>query len=116
MTTEHDEQVAVINWFRLQHKKLILFASANGGMRNIGTAVRLKQSGVLAGVSDLFLMKPSALYHGLFIEMKAIKGRVSDEQLYFIEAAQDQGYAACVCYGFDDAQAVITKYLHDEKV
>ena len=112
--SEHDEQVALINWFRYHSPKYILFSIPNGGMRNIGTAIKLKREGALAGVSDLFLMKANAKYHGLFIEMKALKGKVSDEQKYFIEQAKEQGYAAEVCYGFEQAQSVILKYLHDE--
>lgn len=110
---EHQIQVAVVTWFRLQHPKLILFAIPNGGMRNIGTAVKLKSEGVLAGVADLFLMSPNINHHGLFIEMKVAKGKVSEQQKYFLEQAKAQGYAACVCYSFEEAQAAINNYLHN---
>lgn len=111
--SEYDEQVAVINWFRIQFPKLILFAIPNGEYRHIATAIKLKKSGVVAGVSDLFLMKPSGKYHGLFIEMKQKKGIVSDKQKYFLEQAELQGYATCVCYSFEEAQSKITKYLQN---
>jgi hypothetical protein len=110
---EHQIQVAVITWFRLQHPKLIMFAIPNGGMRNIGTAIKLKNEGVLAGVADLFLMSPNATSHGLFIEMKAAKGKLSNQQKYFLEQAKTSGYATCVCYSFEEAQAAITNYLHN---
>lgn len=110
---EHQEQVALIKWFRMQYPRLIMFAIPNGGVRNIVTAIKLKDEGVLAGVSDLFLMKANATHHGLFIEMKAAKGKVSDTQKYFIEQARAQGYAACVCFGFEEAQAAINNYLRD---
>jgi hypothetical protein len=45
--------------------------------------------------------------------MKAAKGKVSDQQKYFLEQAKAQGYSVCVCHSFDEAQAVINKYLHD---
>lgn len=110
---EHQEQAALIHWFRLQHPKYIIFAIPNGGVRNIGTAIKLKNEGVLAGVADLFLMVANKTHHGLFIEMKAAKGKVSDQQKYFIEQAHAQGYAACVCYGFDQAKDAITNYLQN---
>ena len=110
---EHQIQVAVITWFRLQYPKLIMFAIPNGGVRNIGTAVKLKNEGVLAGVADLFLMSPNATSHGLFIEMKAAKGKVSDQQKYFLEQAKAQGYSTCVCHSFDEAQAAILCYLRN---
>ena len=114
-TTEHQEQVAVINWFRLQYKQYAnyLFAIPNGGIRNIRTAVKLKKEGVLAGVSDLFLMIPMNGYHGLWIEMKSIDGRVSNSQKEFMGAATLMGYPAIVCYGFEDAKNAINNYLQN---
>jgi hypothetical protein len=90
-----------------------MFAVPNGGVRNIGTAVKLKNEGVLAGVADLFLMQSNKTHHGMFIEMKAAKGKVSEQQKYFLEQAKAKGYAACVCYSFEEAQAAITNYLHN---
>jgi hypothetical protein len=110
---EHQIQVAVVTWFRMQYPKLILFAIPNGGMRNMGTAIKLKNEGVLAGVADLFLMSPNKTHHGLFIEMKAAKGKLSDSQKYFLEQAKAIGYASCVCYSFNEAQAAINNYLHN---
>jgi len=110
---EHQEQKALIQWFRMQYPKLIMFAIPNGGQRNIVTAMKLQAEGVLAGVADLFLMQPIGKYHGLFIEMKSAKGKVSDQQAYFIEQANLLGYKAIVCYGFDQAAAEIMKYLRD---
>jgi len=111
--TEHQEQVALIKWFRVQHPKLIMFAIPNGGARHIVTAMNLKAEGVLSGVSDLFLMKATSKYHGMFIEMKTKKGKLSPVQKYFIEQAELQGYKAIVTHGFEEAQAGIQNYLID---
>ena len=42
----------LVQWFRLQHPKQTkcLFAIPNGGVRNIGTAIKLKREGVVPGV------------------------------------------------------------------
>jgi hypothetical protein len=111
--TEHAEQVATVTWFRLQHKKYAkcLFSIPNGGVRHIGTAVKLKAEGGMAGVPDLFLMIPAAEYHGLFIEMKVKGGKVSSSQKEFMTVATAMGYKAVVCYGFDEAKDAITNYL-----
>ena len=113
--TEHQEQIAVITWFRLQYKQYAsyLFAIPNGGVRNIGTAVKLKKEGVLAGVPDLFLMIPKNGFHGLWIEMKVKGGRISDSQKQFMGAATLMGYPAIVCYGFDEAKNAINDYLQN---
>ena len=115
--SEHQEQVMLITWFRMQYKqyKYHLFSIPNGGSRHIVTATNLKAEGVLAGVSDLFLMIPKGEYHGMFIEMKAKTGSVSDKQKEFMAAASSMNYLAVVCYGFDEAKNAITKYLQEGK-
>lgn len=111
--SEHQEQKALIQWFRMQYPRYrkYLWAIPNGGARHIRTAMTLKEEGVLAGVSDLFLMVPKGVHHGMFIEMKAKGGRVSDTQKEFIDAATLVGYAAVVCYGFDEAKKEVENYL-----
>ena len=96
--SEHQEQCLLINWFRLQYKQYSkhLFSIPNGGSRHIVTAVNLKAEGVLAGVSDLFLMIPKGEYHGMFIEMKAKAGKVSDSQKEFMAAASSMNYKTVV--------------------
>lgn len=115
--SEHQEQVMLITWWRMQYKqyKYHLFSIPNGEYRHIATAVKLKRSGVLAGVSDLFLMIPKNGYHGMWIEMKAKTGSVSDSQKEFMAAASSMNYLAVVCYGFDEAKDAITKYLQERK-
>lgn len=115
MQNEHLEQVAVITWFRAQFPKLIMFAIPNAAKRSPQLANYMKAEGMLAGVADLFLMKPNSKYHGLFIEMKAEKGLVSEKQEYFLQQARHFGYQAVVCKGFEQAQAEIIKYLRDSE-
>lgn len=112
--TEHAEQANLIQWWRYQHPKFAkcLWAIPNGGVRNIGTAVKLKAEGVTAGVPDLFLMIPKKAWHGLFIEMKIKGGKVSDSQKEFMETANSLGYLSVVCFGFDDAKNAINAYLN----
>jgi len=111
--TEHQEQSLLIKWFRLQHKAFAkcLWAIPNGGMRNMGTAIKLKQEGVIAGVPDLFLMIPKNGWHGMFIEMKAKGGKLQPNQQEFMGIATLLGYQSVVCYGFEDAKDLIQEYL-----
>ncbi len=111
--TEHTEQVATVTWFRYQYPKFAkcLWAIPNGSQRHIVAAVKLKAEGVMAGVSDCFLMIPKAGWHGLFIEMKVKGGKLSDSQKEFMGLATLMGYQAVVCYGFDEAKDAITEYL-----
>ena len=119
--TEHQEQVAVIQWFRLQYKKYsgYLFAIPNGAHLAGDSRMRaikmnnMKAEGFTNGVSDLFLMIPTFHHHGLFIEMKAKGGKVSDSQKEFMSNASGMNYATVVCYGFEEAKKEINNYLHD---
>jgi VRR-NUC domain. len=114
--TEHQEQVSLIKrceWNRSKYPELaLLFAVPNGGDRNVIVASKLKAEGVKAGVPDLCLPIPRGPYHGLWIEMKKIKGsRTSKVQKGWIQALRGQGYAAEVAKGADEAWNIIVEYL-----
>lgn len=112
---KHNEDILQANcvkWFRYQYPKLTLFSIPNGGNRNIREAVRLKSTGVLAGVADLFLMKANNSYNGLFIEMKVAKGKQSVPQNEFELKAKHENYQYIVCRSFDEFKITIENYLN----
>lgn len=117
---EHNEQVAVVKWFKLQYPSMAnnLFSIPNGSHLAGNTLQRCKQmqslksEGLLPGVSDLFLMYPNNQHHGLFIEMKRKKGgSTSKAQRDFIKNAVNHGYQAKVCHGADEAISIIKDYM-----
>ena len=97
---EHHIQVAICQYLDLV--KIPFFAVANGGMRNIIVAKKLKAEGVKAGVADLFLMIPNKIFHGLFIEVKTPVGRQQPSQKDFEKIAFDSGYCYEVVRSLDD--------------
>jgi hypothetical protein len=106
------QQICVI-WFRLQYPKLAnrLFAIPNGGHRSKVTAAILKAEGVMAGVSDLFLSVPKNGFGGMWIEMKAPGGRLSDIQQQFI--SEHKGvYECAVCYNVEQFISAVNNYLN----
>lgn len=113
---EDAEQIALMQWasmatiggYRIAD---YLFAIPNGGKRNAREAARLKRMGVKAGVSDLFLPIPRGPAHGLWIELKAGKGKPSDSQTEWLGRMAEQGYATSVCLGWDAARRAITAYM-----
>ena len=113
--TEHNEQVKLFQWAKMQSSKhpqlSMMFAVPNGGQRNIVTATKLKAEGVKSGVPDIFLAFPSNTAHGLFIEMKSKKGKISENQKEWLGALSSSGYLCVICYSFSEAQQVIIKYL-----
>ncbi len=64
-----------------------------------------------SGVPDLVLPVARSCYHGLYIELKAMDGTVSDKQGEWIDNLRIQGYCAIVCYGADETISAIEKYL-----
>ena len=118
--TEHQEQVAVIQWFNVQHKALKgrLIAVPNGahlaGSQKLRCAkmARMKAEGLSPGFPDLFLPVARGGFHGLAIEMKRVKGSAtSKEQQDWLEWLTAQGYMAVLCKGADAAIETIKGYL-----
>ena len=80
------------------------------------TAFKLKQIGVKSGVPDICLPVARGGCHGLYIEMKRRnEGKATDNQKTWIAALREEGYAAGVCRGMEDAKRVILAYLEREK-
>lgn len=79
---EHRLQKSCVEWFNAAYPKYAkgLFAVPNGGRRDVVTAKRLKDEGVLAGVADLILSISRGGFNMLCIEMKTPKGRQSENQ------------------------------------
>lgn len=113
---EEAEQTCLFRWAAYSlgaHPELkLLHAIPNGGKRSKSEAARMKAAGVKAGVPDMFLPVARGGSHGLYIELKRIKGgRVSAEQLAWMEELTREGYTCAVCHGWEEARKVIQTYL-----
>ena len=118
--TEHAEQAALIDWCidnlgRYPSLHLI-HAIPNGVMLGGGRvgAIRmnnLKAEGLRPGVSDLFLPVARGGYFGMYIEMKAKGGSLSENQREFIAAAEAEGYYCCVPFSAGEAIENVEWYM-----
>ena len=108
--SEHEEQVALVSWFRDNFKEpdYIIFAVPNGGFRGTKEAERLRKEGVLRGVNDLIILTHNRV---IFLEMKNAKGKLSKAQKDFNENVEYLGYVSIVGYGASDASEKILKEL-----
>ena len=116
--TEQQEQIALMHWAELNSGKYpeldLLFHIPNGGKRGAKEAAIFKAAGVKKGVPDLCLPVARNGYHGLYIEMKRIKGGVvQPTQIRWARDLERQGYAVALCKGWREAAAVLEEYLHD---
>lgn len=121
--SEHDEQVEVVKWFKLQHKKHNIFSipngsiinsGGNGGKKGMGRLQWSISEGFRSGVSDLFIAVPVAPYAGLWLEMKDVGKKeksLSKNQVKFLEDMREAGYKAEWAAGFDEAKEKINSYL-----
>lgn len=114
--SEAKSQSALISWWDIACKgyglpKFAMYATPNGGSRNVIEATNLKRGGVRRGVPDLTLCVPRNCYHGLYIEMKYAKGKPSAEQHEFLEFLVSQNYRVVVCYDWQAGKAFIEDYL-----
>ena len=68
-----------------------------------------------ARVPDICLPVARGGSHGLYIELKRAKGgRVTPEQIEWLENLKNQGYEVAVCNGWETAAKVIENYLKGE--
>lgn len=90
----------------------LLYAVPNGGKRSRKTAADLKAEGVKPGVPDYCLPVPRGGHHGLYLELKRLRGgRVEPEQREWLAALVANGYRAEVARGWEQAWAVLRDYL-----
>jgi len=71
----------------------------------------LKREGVVPGIPDLFIAYTTEGKHGLFIEMKAATGRLSEAQKNKRVQLMDAGYDCAVCRSFDEFERAVKDYL-----
>lgn len=121
IAAEHRLQSECVQWFRLQYPALAprLFAVPNGGRRDATTAQKLKAEGVLAGVSDLILLKQyrrrSKRYGALLIEMKTTRhgsAQSSAQREWQANVTANDEYRYVVCRSFDAFRDAVEDYLN----
>lgn len=112
--TESQEQKQLIQWCRTDPRYQFLFHIPNESIGGRGWIIRNRQLGVKAGVPDLFYPVPVDGYHGMFIEMKTAKGRLSVVQKRWIEALEKLGYKCVVAYGWEEARDALVTYTNGE--
>ena len=114
--TEAAEQRKLLDWCRLHEHRwpclALLYHVPNGTNKHITYARDQKRQGLKAGVPDLCLPVPRGVHHGLYIELKRIKGgKVSPQQAWWHQQLRTQGYRCVVALGWEAAREEIEAYL-----
>lgn len=106
--TEHEEQVRVVQWCDMNIVGRV-YAIPNGGTRSHAYTAHLHTEGMRTGAPDLVVALPNG--RAIWIEMKRASRRmshVSDSQRLEHSILTTLGHEVHVCYGADEAIAVIT--------
>lgn len=93
-----------------------VFAIPNGGTRHKIEARNLKLQGVTAGVPDVFVAIPKLPCHGMFIEFKSNKGKLTDSQKNMINLLSKQNYLCKICYSFEEGRNAVESYLGSKNI
>ncbi|CAB4128624.1 VRR-NUC domain containing protein [uncultured Caudovirales phage] len=109
----------IVSWFGLQYPYLegLLVGYVAGVNVDIKTAVRLKRMGLRAGFPDLQLLVPGSIKDdgteapGLFLELKTIRGRLSDIQKEYHSKLRFLNYTIVVVRELDEAISWVKAYL-----
>ena len=109
---EQIDHINTVNWFHYQFPDLgdDFHHFANERQCSVQAGRILKRMGVKKGVPDFFLGLPYGGYHGLWIELKVGKGKLSPEQAEFLVRKNQRGYLAVCVWGFDSAKKFILLY------
>lgn len=114
---EFEEQAKLFAWARNlailgSHPELrLLSCSLNGVKLSKAQAGKAKAAGMLAGEWDVKLPVARGPYHGLILEMKAGRNKLTEEQEAYGKAMAREGWARAVCYSAEAAQKDIAWYL-----
>lgn len=127
MPSEYQVQSSFVEYVRHKYPHLSksLIHIPNEGKRSLREGARQKALGLTRGVSDLLLAVPMQFYltledgtgatpiwrHGLWIEMKSGKGKLTKEQEEFLDLMATNGYRTAVARSFEEAVKIFEDYV-----
>lgn len=105
MIPENVIQAEIYKWYnnnfclKNHDPQCIIFSVPNGGTRNIREALLLKATGLVAGVSDLIVIKQNEI---IFVEVKTEIGKQSKEQKDFQKIIEKLGFKYILVRSLED--------------
>lgn len=113
---ERAERLAFMEWMKLRPDiRRFLIAIENGGTRHRLEAYNIKRCGLCAGTPDYFFMRGTSMFHGLWIEFKAGKNKLTAAQKQFFKTATEAGYKCITVWSSKEAITEIDTYLKNKE-
>jgi len=113
-------QIMLVEYIKLKYPvqaQFIIKIDNEGRRSALGHTIAI-QAGLHCGASDVLLAYPLKGWHGLWIELKREKWKLTESQREhferqsnFIRKMQSVGYAAYFAIGFDEAKKIVDGYL-----
>ena len=103
-------QSEIYKWYhnkfctKLSKTKHIIFSVPNGAFVSKIQAMKLKATGLMAGVSDLIILRQN---EAIFVEVKTDVGRQSDKQKSFQEQVESLGFRYILVRSLEDFKTQI---------
>lgn len=120
MKKEDDELIKFFEWISLMSistpELKAVFHVANERKTSIQAGVRLKRKGVRSGIPDVFCLIPNNDYHGLLMEFKSEKGKLSKAQEEYLKLFYALGYCVRVPRSADEAISILKTYLSRRRI
>jgi hypothetical protein len=118
--SEHSHQAALFQWARLPAVIAafpgidLLEASLNGVHLSKAQAGKAYAAGMLRGALDLNLPVARSGFHGLRIEMKFGRNKMTDDQKWYAARLIEEGWRVETCWDWTHARDIIAEYLASE--
>lgn len=110
--SEDKIQAQIFQWYhntyctKLNDLPHLIFSVPNGGTRTKVEAMKFKATGLLAGVSDLIIVRPDEV---IFLEVKTSTGTQSKVQKEFQKKVEAMGYKYLLVRSLEECQNQLNK-------
>jgi hypothetical protein len=103
-------QQAVVRFLQVQENlgRLTYFSVPNNP-RSAATGLKLKREGMRAGTPDLCILAKDRV--PLFVEMKAPKGSLTQDQILAADRLSEHGAIVTVCHSLTDVEMLVGNWL-----
>ncbi|MCK8586361.1 VRR-NUC domain-containing protein [Yersinia ruckeri] len=109
---EHYGQVRFFHHYEVNIPQIYerLHSTPNGGLRAKKTGGNLNAEGLKKGYPDVSLDVARGCYHGMRLEFKHGKNKLTEEQKKWLNILSEDGYYCVVVYGEHEAIEAVTQY------
>ena len=111
ISKEDIQLVIYFDWVRFNELDNIIWHCENERACTPQQGAFRKRKGVKAGVADIWVSRARNGSHGLYIELKSGKGRLSPQQAQFLRDMNAEGYAVDIAYSAEEAILKTKLYL-----